>query len=303
MKLKKELQYLQNKMHQGGNNMSKRVYRGKCPYESFFEIELEGNCRNCKNFEKCRRLELRRRRRLEHRRKFLLFWGVIIILFVTVILTITLGIMTLITTIRGNIKDETQIPKQTATVIEPMTPEAKIEIKVEISSENLKIQSPESSTEKETQPIPTISAYEAGEIYYYNLSYEEKVYIAKVVYVESRGECFEGQVAVAATVLNRYTSDDNRFCRDSICSVVTQSGQYASIKGITIEDLNTVPNCMEAVEAACKGWDPTRVKFSEGAKFFFNPDGDLNEQARKEREGIETYRIGAHLFHNDFNLV
>lgn len=282
--------------------MAKRVYRGNCPYESFFEIELEGNCRNCKNFEKCRRLEIRRRRRIDYRRKFLLFWGVVITLSVIVILTIILGITSLVNTIRGNIKDEPKIQNQTSVVIEPMTPDAKIEIKVEISSEDFKLQSPGCCTEEETQPIPMISAYEAGEIYYYNLSYEEKVYIAKVVYAESRGECFEGQVAVAATVLNRYTSDDKRFCRDSIYSVVTQSGQYASISGITIEDLNTVPSCMEAVEAACKGWDPTRVQFSEGAKFFFNPDGDLSEQARKEREGIETYRIGAHLFHNDFNL-
>lgn len=299
--------------------MAKRVYRGRCPYESFFESELEGNCRNCRNFAKCRRLEMKRRRRGKHRRKVLLNRGIIIILAVTVILTMILGIVSLINAIRGYIKDDTQT--QNSIVIGPVSPEAKIEIKVEFSTEESELQNAESSLsddvaesyeqeetesniEEETEAEPArISAYGAGETYYYNLSYEEKVYIAKVVYAEARGECFEGQVAVAATVLNRYTSNDARFSRESIYSVVTQSGQYASISGITMEDLNAVPSCMEAVEAACKGWDPTRVMFSDGAKFFFNPDGDLDELARKEREGVATYQIGAHLFHNDLNVV
>ncbi len=301
--------------------MARRVYRGKCPYESFFEIELEGNCRNCKNFERCRSLEIKRRKRLKHRRRFLLVWGIIIFLAVTVILTMTLGIISLVNTIRGNFGNDNQPKKENTIFVEPIiTPDAKFEIKVEVSSEESELQNTESdlsndvtesydqdetksNSEEETIAPARISAYEVGDTYYYDLSYEEKVYIAKVVYAESRGECFEGQVAVAATVLNRYTSDDNRFCRKSIYSVITQSGQYASISGVTNEDLNSVPSCMAAVEAACKGWDPTRVQFPEGAKFFFNPEGDLNEFARKEREGVDTYRIGAHLFHNDFNVV
>lgn len=306
---------------EGMNIMAKRVYRGRCPYESFFESELEENCRNCRNFAKCRRLEMKRRRKVKHRRKVLLTWGCIIILAVTVILTMMLGIVSLIKVIRDNIKSDTKTQNENSIVIGPMSPEAKIEIKVEFPTEESELQNAESALssdiaedyeqeetesniEEENEAVPArISAYEAGETYYYNLSYEEKVYIAKVVYAESRGECFEGQVAVAATVLNRYTSNDARFCRESIYSVVTQSGQYASISGITMEDLNAVPSCMEAVEAACKGWDSTRVVFSDGAKFFFNPDGDLDELARKEREGVETYQIGAHLFHNDLNVV
>lgn len=149
--------------------------------------------------------------------------------------------------------------------------------------------------------LPQISADGPGEVYYYELSYEDKVYIAKAVYAESRGEIFEGQVSVAATVLNRYVSNDARFDRTSIYSIITQSGQYASISNVTMEDLENCPSCMQAVEAACKGWDPTRTVFEDGAKFFFNPDGDLSEEAREARTGIETYRIGSHLFHNDFN--
>lgn len=156
-------------------------------------------------------------------------------------------------------------------------------------------------TVSEVKQTPTISAYGPGEEYYYDLSEEDKIYIAKVVYQEARGESFEGQVAVAAVILNRYVSNDSRFSTSSIYSVVTQSGQFASIDGVTMTNLNAVPSCMEAVEAACKGWDPTRVVFEDGAKFFFNPDGDLSARARYERNGVETYQIGNHLFHNEMN--
>lgn len=298
--------------------MAKRVYRGHCPYESFFEIEFEGDCRNCEYFQKCQIKEKKRRKRAKQRRNFFLAWSVLIGGAVIVILVIVLIIGLLVNAIKGNISNEN---KPADTSIFAFESESKIHIDFEVDitdeseldSAEIGVQDipTEIDTTGETQvnslpdfmSVPSISAYEPGELYYYELSYEDKVYIAKAVYAESRGEPFEGQVAVAATILNRFTSDDSRFVRDSIYSVVTQSGQFASISGITMDDLNSVPSCMEAVEAACKGWDPTRVKFPDGAKFFFNPDGDLDEIARKEREGIETYRIGSHLFHIDLNPV
>ena len=146
-----------------------------------------------------------------------------------------------------------------------------------------------------------ISAYEAGELYYYNLTHEEKIYIAKAVHEEARGECFEGQVAVAAVILNRYTSNDPFFQNDTIYDVISQHGQFADISNVTDEDLEKHPSCMEAVEVATKGWDPTRKVFEEGAKYFFEPEG-LSEYQKKIRTGIEVMVIGNHHFHNDFNV-
>lgn len=293
----------------GGIIMAKRVYRGHCPYENYFEIELECDCRNCRNFELCCRKE---KKRLKHKKEGLIALGKLI----SIVLLVALVITSLVRFVLAKCTEEKQSTEIAYIIVEPTYPETRIKIQVELESDfqkadvneygkvlNLSDKEINVSSEEQETVQPVISAYEPGEVYYYNLSDEEKVYIAKVVYAESRGECFEGQVAVAATVLNRYTSDDRRFCRDSIYSVITQSGQYASICGVTLEKLDKVPSCMEAVEAACKGWDPTRVVFSDGAKFFFNPDGDLDETARREREGILTYRIGAHLFHNDFNVI
>lgn len=132
----------------------------------------------------------------------------------------------------------------------------------------------------------------------YFLTYEEKLMIAKVVYREARGECYEGQVAVAAVVLNRYMNGE---FGNSIWEVISRRNQFADIRWTTEEMLEDVPSCMRAVEDACHGWDPTREWFEDGALYFYNPNGDLSDEARAAREGVEQYAIGNHNFHIELN--
>lgn len=132
----------------------------------------------------------------------------------------------------------------------------------------------------------------------YFITPEEKLMIAKVVYREARGECYEGQVAVAAVVLNRYMSGE---FGDSIKEIISRRNQFADISRTTEKMLEEVPSCMRAVEDACHGWDPTREWFENGAVYFYNPDGDLSEEARAAREGVEQYAIGNHNFHIELN--
>lgn len=160
----------------------------------------------------------------------------------------------------------------------------------------------EEIVEEVEEIVARISAYEPGVVYYYTLTYEEKLYIARVVYAESRGECFEGQVAVAAVILNRFVSNDPFFKNDSIYSVVTQDSQFAPIDWVTDEKLAESPSCMEAVEQACLGWDPTRVKFSKGALYFFAPE-EVEGYQKEIRENIDFLQIGNHYFHFDFEKI
>ncbi len=74
--------------------------------------------------------------------------------------------------------------------------------------------------------------YEENDLDYDNpnydvdLTYEEQLLIAKVIYAESRGEPAEGQQAVAEVVLNRYISGG---FGDSIYGVVYSEGAFNSV--------------------------------------------------------------------------
>lgn len=129
------------------------------------------------------------------------------------------------------------------------------------------------------------------------ISKAEKKMIEKVVYQESRGEPYEGQVAVAAVVLNRYKFNKKQ---KSIEEIVTAPNQFAKISKVTQKMLDAYPKCKKAVEDAVNGEDPTRAKFSEGARYFYEPN--LVSGYQKEiRKGIKVLKIGNHYFHNDFN--
>lgn len=140
------------------------------------------------------------------------------------------------------------------------------------------------------------------EHYVYILSEEDMKYIAKLVWAEARGECYEGKVAVAATVLNRYFSEHPDFNRESILHIITQPTHFANIWNVTDWEMREDTECMEAVMDACKGWDPTREVFEEGALYFYNPDGVYGYQA-EIRQNIRVMVIGAHAFHHDFEKI
>lgn len=79
----------------------------------------------------------------------------------------------------------------------------------------------------------------------YAYSEQEKAFIARVVYAEARGEIFEGKVAVAAVVLNRFES--GRFGK-TVKRVVFARNQFAVSRRYTAE-------CMKAVEIAIDNKD------------------------------------------------
>ncbi|WP_461570850.1 cell wall hydrolase, partial [Thermincola ferriacetica] len=87
--------------------------------------------------------------------------------------------------------------------------------------------------------------------------------LAKAVYAEARGEPFEGQVAVAAVILNRLAAPG---FPKTIRDIIFQPWAFtAVIDG----QINLIPDstAYRAVEEALKGRDP-----SEGALYYWNPD-------------------------------
>ncbi len=100
-------------------------------------------------------------------------------------------------------------------------------------------------------------------------SANEKQLLARAVNGEARGEPYEGQVAVAAVILNRvrHSSFPN-----TISGVIYQPGAFTAVAdgqiNVPISEDSTV---YKACEDAINGWDP-----SGGAIYYFNPDTATN---------------------------
>ena len=91
--------------------------------------------------------------------------------------------------------------------------------------------------------------------------------LARLVYAESRGEPYSGQVAVASVVLNRVKSSS---FPNSIAGVIYQSGAFSVVSD---GQINLTPNdtAKKAAQDAINGWDP-----SYGAIYYFNPNTAKN---------------------------
>lgn len=80
------------------------------------------------------------------------------------------------------------------------------------------------------------------------LTMDERELLARMVWVEARGESLEGQQAVAEVVLNRLVAGN---FQDSVESIIMAQGQFNSAK--FLEDAEPNQTQYEAVERALKG--------------------------------------------------
>lgn len=123
----------------------------------------------------------------------------------------------------------------------------------------------------------------------FNLSQSDLDLLARLVSAESAGEPFQGQVAVAATILNRL--EDPRY-PNTIPGIIYQvdngSYQYSPVLDGRIS-LPASPSAYQAVEKAIRGADP-----SNGANGFYNPTKTTNQWVRSQPV---TATIGGHVFY------
>ena len=95
-----------------------------------------------------------------------------------------------------------------------------------------------------------------------NISDSDLNLLARCVYGEARGEPYNGQVAVAAVVLNRVKS--SKF-PNTISGVIYQRGAFTAVDD---GQINLTPNesAYNAARDALGGWDPTG-----GCLYYYNP--------------------------------
>jgi len=121
-----------------------------------------------------------------------------------------------------------------------------------------------------------------------NISESDFDLLVRLVAAEAGGEPYEGQVAVAAVVLNRMRSYQ---FPDSLRGVIYQQNQFSSVPKLPY--IEPSESCRKAVVDAINGIDP-----SNGALYFYNPETSSKEGIRffNSANLRVTARIGNHVF-------
>ncbi|MGX9133814.1 spore cortex-lytic enzyme [Rummeliibacillus sp. JY-2-4R] len=117
-----------------------------------------------------------------------------------------------------------------------------------------------------------------------NFTEEDLKLISNAVYGEARGEPYEGQVAVAAVILNRLDSPD---FPNTISGIIFQPRAFTAVADGQIW-LEPNKQAMEAVLDAMNGWDP-----SENALYYFNPKTATSPWIWTRKQ---IKQIGDHIF-------
>ncbi|MCY8208737.1 spore cortex-lytic enzyme [Bacillus subtilis] len=108
--------------------------------------------------------------------------------------------------------------------------------------------------------------------------------LAQAVYGEARGEPYEGQVAIAAVILNRLNSP---LFPNSVAGVIFEPLAFTAVADGQIY-MQPNETAREAVLDAINGWDP-----SEEALYYFNPDTATSPWIWGRPQ---IKRIGKHIF-------
>jgi|SRR5690554_2937270 len=131
----------------------------------------------------------------------------------------------------------------------------------------------------ETLDVPEVSQAQT-----FSVSDEEIDLLARAVYSEARGEPFQGQVAIAAVILNRVDHGD---FPDTINDVIFQPWAFTAVHDGQFW-LTPDSTAYQAVREALAGEDPT-----DGAIYYYNPVTATNQWIRS-RTIITS--IGKHVF-------
>jgi len=190
--------------------------------------------------------------------------------------------------------------------IKAKRPELATEVNEQIGkTEAAQVTEPIEETEPEEETVP--QSIERDE------EFQDR---CRINFAESGNQSLEGQIAVAATILNREQSSS---FPDTFYGVINQSGQFSTVTdgeiyayGYKVYYKNIPDETIEAVERALNGEDPTEqllwdeavrlgldpeIYAAGGALFFYNPYA-CGEEGRAARECIKVkVRIEDHIFY------
>lgn len=116
------------------------------------------------------------------------------------------------------------------------------------------------------------------------ISANDRKLMANAVYGEARGEPYQGQVAIAAVILNRLESPS---FPDTPSGVIFEPRAFTAVADGQIW-LTPNEKAKKAVNDALRGWDPTG-----GCTYYFNP---VTATSKWIWSRPQVKRIGKHIF-------
>ena len=85
-------------------------------------------------------------------------------------------------------------------------------------------------------------------------SADDVTLLAAIIQIEAGSECYDGQVAVGAVVMNRVLSGSYT---NNIEGVIFQKGQFATSRMSSVISKGPKASCIQAAQEAMAGSDPT----------------------------------------------
>nr|WP_243125358.1 MULTISPECIES: cell wall hydrolase [Clostridium] len=136
---------------------------------------------------------------------------------------------------------------------------------------------------KETSEVVEVLSFNNQKLF---ITKDDVELMSKIVSAESKGEPYEGKVAVASVILNRVAHPS---FPKTVKEVIIQKNAFSCVRNNTVyEDPDT--SCYNAVMDAIKGNDPTN-----NAVYFYNPKiATSNWMKNIDKTNVKT--IGNHVF-------
>lgn len=151
-----------------------------------------------------------------------------------------------------------QAVKHAGPALPPKAMQSKEEVKSKPVTQASAARAPRKSVQTSRDTMRTVARN--GQV---KVSEREIELLARLVYAEGRGEPYEGQVAIAAVVLNRVASPD---FPNTVREVIFAPNAFSPVQNGQLP-ARTNETARRAVQDALQGSDPTN-----GSLYFFNPD-------------------------------